>query len=229
MRCGRPCEPGWYGAADIHYTPALQSSVPIWYGEMMNPLELQWIKDSIKGDQSAFAELVRHYTAQIYNFCYRLTGNVQTAEDATQETFIKVWKNLKKFDAKQSFRAWIFTIARNTTTDFLRKKKSIPFSNIGNNTEEFAFEDILESDDEHIEETIGKVQDAHYVEKLLDEVPPDTKTVLTLYYQSDMTFDEIARVLGKSINTVKSQHRRALIKLREILSDAPNNPYQSYE
>ncbi len=193
----------------------------------MKPPEIQWVEDSIKGDQNAFAELVRNYTAQIYNFSYRLCGNVQTAEDVTQETFIKVWKNLKKYDPKQSFRAWIFTIARNTTTDHLRKKTSVPFSNLDH--EDRSFDETIASDDEHVEDHFGKIEDVEYFKILLEKLSPDYQEVLTLYYQNNLTFDEIGAVLGKSINTVKSQHRRALIKLRELMNDAPNNPYPSYE
>ena len=195
----------------------------------MHPPELQLIEQSIKGDQAAFAELVRHYTPQIYNFAYRLCGNAQTAEDITQETFIKVWKNIKKADPSRGFRAWIFTIARNTTTDFLRKKKSIPFSNLGNADEDFNFEDVLESETEHVEKSLGNIEDAEYFKTLLGKIPNDYQEVLAMYYQNDMTFEEISKVLNKSINTVKSQHRRALIKLRELMQDAPNNPYHSYE
>ena len=193
----------------------------------MKSPEAQWVLDSIKGDQHAFAELVRNYTPQIYNFVYRLCGNVQTAEDVTQETFIKVWKSLKKYDSNQSFRAWIFTIARNTTTDHLRKKTSVPFSNL--DYEDRSFDETISDTTEHVEQQFGKIEDVEYFKNLVAQLEPNYQTVLTLYYQNNLTFDEIGQVLGKSINTVKSQHRRALIKLRELMKSAPNNPYSSYE
>jgi len=186
----------------------------------MKSPEAQWVADSIKGDEQAFAELVRNYTAQIYNFAYRLCGNVQAAEDITQETFIKVWKNLKKYDSNQSFRAWIFTIARNTTTDHLRKKTSVPFSNL--DYEDRSFDETIAADDEKAEEHFGKIESAEHFKILVEQLPPENITVLTLYYQNDLTFDEIGRVLGKSINTVKSQHLRALSRLRALMDDAPN-------
>jgi len=175
----------------------------------------QLVSESILENTDSFEALVERYTQPIYNFAYRLTGNTQTAEDITQETFVKVWKSLKKYDPKQSFRAWIFTIARNSTTDYLRKRKSIPFSNLSNN-DDLPFEENISDTDLLPSEAAVKIEDAQHLEKLLEKLPQDYQTVLLLYYQEDMTFDEIGKVLKKPLNTVKSWHRRALLKLREL-------------
>jgi len=91
------------------------------------------------GDEEAFKVLIARYTTPLYNFTARLT-NKNDASDLVQEIFIKAWKNIRRFNPLQaSFKTWIFTIARNTITDFFRKsgstsggKKSINFSAIGN-------------------------------------------------------------------------------------------------
>ena len=189
----------------------------VWYGEIMDKDDAQLVSESISEKSESFEELVHRYTQPIYNFAYRLTGNVQSAEDITQETFVKVWKNLKKYDPSQSFRAWIFTIARNTSTDLMRKKKSIPFSNLSND-ENGAFEDTISDSELLPNELISKMENAKVLEKLLSSLPPDYQTVLLLYYQEGLTFDEIGEVLHKPLNTVKSWHRRALLKLREMIS-----------
>ncbi|MBI4159946.1 sigma-70 family RNA polymerase sigma factor [Candidatus Wolfebacteria bacterium] len=67
--------------------------------------------------------LIRRYLKPIYGFTYRYVGAGQDTEDVTQETFVKVWRNLKKFDQNKSFKTWIFSIAKNTAIDFLKKKK----------------------------------------------------------------------------------------------------------
>lgn len=77
--------------------------------------------------------IVRQYIKPLYNFVYRIIPDSGEVEDIIQEVFVKIWKNIKKFDPKQNpsadgFKTWIFTIARNTTIDWLRKKKSISFS-----------------------------------------------------------------------------------------------------
>ncbi|MDO8512616.1 MAG: sigma-70 family RNA polymerase sigma factor [bacterium] len=86
------------------------------------------IIDAQNGDETAFAELVKQNLPLIYRYIFRLTGNVATAEDLTQETFVRVWKNLSRFDTKKPFRPWLYRIARNCAFDFLRKKNTVPFS-----------------------------------------------------------------------------------------------------
>jgi RNA polymerase sigma-70 factor, ECF subfamily len=169
-----------------------------------------------EGQEEVLKELIERYTPLLYNFTARLTDK-NSASDIVQETFIKVWKNLRKFDpAKASFKTWIFTIAKNTAMDFLRKKKSLLFSDMekeedGSFSENIADENLLPH------EALQKLQDSELLNKVLDKIPVHYKTILTLHYQEDMTFDEIGKILDKPLNTVKSQHYRALILLRKIL------------
>ena len=170
------------------------------------------IKKYIDGDEEALKLLIDKYTPSIYNFTQRFVGSLYVS-DVTQEIFIKVWKNLKNFDKdKAKFKTWLFTIARNSITDYLRKKKSTPFSFIKN---DFKEEDI---EDETIlpDEVYQKLQDKEVLLKTLDELSPDYRLVLTLHYQEDMTFKEIGEVLEKPLHTVKSYHFRAIKKLQDI-------------
>ena len=195
----------------------------------MEKSDAQLVAESILETQGSFDELVHRYTKPVYNFTYRLCGNSQTAEDCTQEPFIKVWKNLDKYDSGQNFRAWIFTIARNTVTDSLRKKFTIPFSNLSfkggmgagsssghDGTHAPAIEESFADTEPVPEELIAKLEDAELLTKLLETLSPDYKAVLLLHYQEELTFDEIGKVLGKPLNTVKSWHRRALEELRKL-------------
>ena len=176
-----------------------------------------------EGSEDAFKDLISKYTSPLYNFVARLTDK-NNAPDIIQETFIKVWKNLHSFDAERaSFKTWIFTIAKNTATDFLRKKKSLLFSDMEKNATKDESENI-NSFSENIpdekllpDEVLQKLQDSELLNKILDELPAHYKTILVLHYQEDMTFDEIGKVLGKPLNTVKNQHYRAIILLREML------------
>jgi len=180
----------------------------------MNKTDLQLVKEILLDTQGSFEELVTRYTKSLYNFTFRLTGSVQTAEDLVQETFIKVWKSLDKYDQKQSFRGWIFTIARNTTTDYLRKKKTVPFS-VLTKDDDSPFEETLSDTATLPDETLAHLEDTESLEKLLGTLPLDYQMVLLLHYQENLTFEEIGEVVDKPPNTVKSWHRRALIQLRE--------------
>src|SRR5579864_3367577 len=86
------------------------------------------VKQYLKGDEKSLEVLVAKYLNPIYRFVYSYVKDQQTAEDITQDVFLKVWKNAKKVDKNKNFKSWIYTIAKNTALDFLKKKKSIPFS-----------------------------------------------------------------------------------------------------
>lgn len=171
------------------------------------------IKKYLEGNQASLKMLIDKYTSSIYNFTSRFVGGEQ-AKDTTQEIFIKVWKNLKNFDIEKSqFKTWLFTIARNTVTDYLRKKKSISFSALG---EEKLFEETLEDPSPLPDEIFQKLQDKNVLAGILDEIRPQYKEIIILYYQEDMTFKEIGEVLEKPLNTVKSYHFRAMKILKEL-------------
>jgi RNA polymerase sigma factor (sigma-70 family) len=178
------------------------------------------------GEEEAFKILIARYTAPLYNFTARL-ANKNDASDIVQEIFIKVWKNIRHFDEKKaSFRTWIFTIAKNTTTDFFRKsgsasggKKSINFSDIGNKDGEDINSFAENIPDENLlpEEALQKLENSFFLNKILTKLRLDYQEVLILHYQEEMTFGEIGKILNKPLNTVKSIHRRAIIEMRKII------------
>ena len=86
----------------------------------MQPTDAELIQATIKGDRRAFPALVERYTRDVYGFVFFMSKNSADAEDITQETFVKVWKNLKKFKPEQRFKSWLLAIARNTTIDYIR-------------------------------------------------------------------------------------------------------------
>lgn len=172
------------------------------------------------GEPEAFKVLINRYASPLYNFTARLT-NKNDAPDIVQEIFIKAWKNIERFNPlKASFKTWIFTIARNTTTDFLRKKKNLLFSNIKKDENEDinSFTENIPDDDLLPDEALQKLQDSQFLNKILEKLRPNYREVLVLHYQEEMTFEEIGEILGKPLNTVKSQHRRAIMELRKILN-----------
>jgi RNA polymerase sigma-70 factor (ECF subfamily) len=175
------------------------------------------------GEKEAFKNLIDKYTSPLYNFTVRLTDK-NNAPDIVQEIFIKVWKNLHRFDtAKASFKTWLFTIAKNTITDFLRKKKILSFSDLPARTggenydDDYSFSETIRDENLLPNEALQKLQDSELLNKLLDKLPINYKTVLILHYQEEMTFLEIGKILDKPLNTVKSHHQRAILELRKML------------
>ncbi|MBP6883944.1 MAG: sigma-70 family RNA polymerase sigma factor [Candidatus Pacebacteria bacterium] len=171
------------------------------------------------GDATSFKKIIDRYTPAMFNFSARLAGR-EKADDIVQEIFIKVWKNLGRFDAtKASFKTWIFTIAKNTTTDFLRKRKDYSFTDLDKSTEkdELSFSENIVDENLLPDAALQKIQDKEFLDTLLEKLSPNYKEILVLHYQEEMTFDEIGKILNKPLNTVKSQHRRAIAQLRELI------------
>jgi RNA polymerase sigma-70 factor (ECF subfamily) len=189
--------------------------------------EKQLISDYLKGDQKAFEALVSLYLRPVFGFVLRFLGNRQEAEDITQETFLRAWKNFKKsifnqkgFDPKRgSFKTWIFSIARNAAIDWLKKKKIPVFSQFGDEKGEIKVLDLI-PDNSPLPDEISQQKDiSDLVENALKKISPQSRMVLYLYYNDHMNFREIAEVLAESVDTIKSRHRRALIALQKILKN----------
>lgn len=175
----------------------------------------QLINNYFQGDDNALEFLIRRYLADVFKFVYHLVGNSSDAEDITQETFIKAWRNLKKFDRQKSFKPWILRIAKNTCVDFWRRKKNIAFSAMAWDSGE---NDLAEEirDTKPLPSEIWDRQNLEtFVAEILKSLPINDRLVLILHYNDHLTFQEIADISGISLNTVKSRHLRAILKLRK--------------
>ena len=169
------------------------------------------ILDSAKqGNLAAFEHIVSTFERPLFSYLYRLCGHRQTAEDLLQDTFVKVYKNVRKIRPDQNFKSWVFTIATNTAYDFLRKKKHVIESFIIDDPDS-NFETI---EAEHAYTIVEKLDAKKDVDKALDEIKPQYRTVLLLFYQEDLSYESIARVLQIPVNTVKTYLHRAKLALK---------------
>lgn len=173
------------------------------------------IKKYLDGNENSLKMLIDKYISSVYNFTSRFVKNTER-EDIVQEVFIKVWKKLESFDLeKAQFKTWLFVITRNTITDYLRKRKIVFFSSLDKEEENFG--DMIEDEIILPDEAFQKLQDKETLNKVINELKEEYRTVLTLHYQEDMSFKEIGEVLDKPMNTVKSYHNRALKILHQRL------------
>jgi RNA polymerase sigma-70 factor, ECF subfamily len=177
------------------------------------------VQEYLAGDDSAFEDLLVRYLKPIYNFVYRITNDRGSAEDISQDTFIKVWKNLDSFDQAKKLKTWLFTIAKNTAFDYLKKKKEIPFSKFMDEEGENWLESI--ADENILPDVILKRSDlTEELAKILEKIPVFYRTILVLHYKEDFSLHEIAEILDEPYNTIKSRHQRALLRLKKnILSN----------
>jgi RNA polymerase sigma-70 factor, ECF subfamily len=180
----------------------------------MNRDDQKTLEYFLAGNEETYEALLRKYLKPVFNFLFRLTGGRESAEDLAQETFLKAWKNRDHFDSSKNFRTWLFTIARNSAFDWLKKKKEIPFASFTSEEGENWLENI--SDGGFLPDEILERKDiTKEFEKKLGELPELYREILLLHYKEDFSLHEIAEILGEPYNTVKSRHQRALLKLKQ--------------
>lgn len=181
----------------------------------------QLISDYLEGEERALAILVDRYLSDAYSFALKITHDQNLAEDVTQESFTKAWKNIRKFIPNNSFRGWLFTIIKNTAIDQLRKRKEILFSSFETNDGENVLESTLKDPSPLPDELLTRAEDAQYLANILNQINPEYKEVLILRHSSNMTFAEIGEALNKPLHTVKSQYRRGVASLRRVMEVQP--------
>jgi len=181
----------------------------------MTKADEELVADYLAGDEEAFAMLLKRNLQSVYSFALRLAGD--EADDITQDTFLKAWKSLKSYDPESAkFKTWLMRIARNTTIDHLRKKKSFVFSDFENAQGESFLTNIRDAN--YLpDELAARAYDAHEVQESLEKLSPAQKETIVLRYMHQMTFEEMSDVLAEPLNTVKSRTRRALLELRKQL------------
>ena len=181
----------------------------------------QLISDYLEGDEIALSVLVDRYLSDLCSFAYALTRDIQSAEDIAQEAFVKAWKNMRTFVPGNSFRGWLFGIARNTALDLLRKRKDIAFSAFETRDGNNALLETVADTQPLPDELFVQAEDARYVTVLLEQINPQYREILSLRHTSNMTFAEIGQVVGRPLHTVKSQYRRAIAALQRVARTNP--------
>lgn len=170
------------------------------------------IQQYLAGDEKSLEILIKRYLKPIYGFVYKNVGNATDAEDITQDVFVKIWKNIKKFDQSKEFKPWIFQIAKNASIDFLRKKKSIPFSKFENDK---GFNALISNMAAAPFNLLEVLNNKGVLAAATEGLPVEYKRVITLYHNDGLNFREISELFSQPINTVKSRYRRAIATLRK--------------
>jgi len=181
-----------------------------------NPTSLEEVPEQHKallqrvaqsGDREAFEALFSHFAPRIKALMIK-SGSVNSeAEDIAQDVMLKVWRKSALYAAgKGAVSTWVFTIARNSRIDRLRKKSSVPYDDI---------DDIeLASNDAGAEEEVLANQQAQHVSAAISQLPDEQRNIIDLAFLHDMPQSEIALKLSLPLGTVKSRMRLAYDKLR---------------
>lgn len=166
-----------------------------------------------EGDMKAFNELFNKYKKPILNFIYRLIGNRETAEEVTQEAFIKAYKNLDIFDPNRKFSTWLYTIARNLAKNAIRDRKyfrDITFETVISGEEKkLRLKDVIADTKALPDELMENEELTKEAQKILDSLPLKYKEIITLCSVQELTHKEAAKVIGCSVATVSIRINKA--------------------
>ncbi len=176
--------------------------------------DVELIRRTLAGDNNAFSELVEKYQKQVHALAWRKIGDFHTAEDITQDTFLKAYQRLHTLKKPHRFAGWLYVIATRRCLALFRQKRlqtqvieniDTPVSNKDAYSQHIAEEQA---------KTIVKEQQ-EVVKKLLATLKESDRTVITLHYFGEMTCEEMSEFLGVSANTIKSRLRRARNRLKK--------------
>ena len=180
--------------------------------------DAQLVTFALDGDSVAFETLFKRYRDGIYNLCLQRTGgNADDASDLMQETFVKVYVNLEKYDSKFTFGQWIYTIARNNFIDYVRRRRDdLSLDSLkGTSTTSLASMDSGESP----EERIISAQHAVQLERCMAALPEKYRQMVELRFVKEYSYEEIAAHVGLPIGTVKTQIHRARERLCKLIAN----------
>ena len=161
-----------------------------------------------RSNKAAFSALVRRHQVAVFRLALRFMKDKQSAEDVTQEAFIKAYERIETFEARSTFKSWLFQIAVNTAKNKLRERKdSTDIDDI-----QISVAAVAETGLVH-----GSVAEALQV--LVDALPPRQRTALMLRVYEDLSFKEIAEIMQCPYDTAKANYRHALLKLKTELEE----------
>jgi RNA polymerase sigma-70 factor (ECF subfamily) len=172
--------------------------------------EREWIRLAQASDDEAFSELVGAYQVPVYNLCYRILGESGEAEDAAQETFLRAYRNIKKYDPDRKFVTWILSIASNHCIDRLRKRR-LTFLSLDKTPEIWEGSDPEPGPEGSLEDRELQEQ----VQGMLADLNGPDRAAILLRYWYDYSYEEIADTLTLSVSAVKSRLHRARRDLAE--------------
>lgn len=173
--------------------------------------DFEVVARALTGDERAYREIVARFERPVFSVVVRIVRDPGTAEDLTQDTFVKAFGALARFDPRHRFSSWIFKIAHNTSIDHLRHRQLATVSlDATDDTGDRALADRLEDPTAVDPEAQAQNQDlAADLEAALAELRPEYREVVVLRFQEGLAYEEIAEVLSLPLGTVKTFIHRA--------------------
>ena len=182
----------------------------------MSSEDADLVRRCLAGDQRAYRDLVRRYQRPVFSVVMRVVRRAEDAEDLTQETFVRMFRALERYDTERPFTAWLFTIASRLAIDHLRRRRiqtvSLTVGEAGSSEEH-----TLDVEDPGLkpDEITSNAEEEKHASHLIDSLPEHYRIVVLLRHQQDLSYDEIAEALNLPLGTVKARIHRARALLRD--------------
>ena len=184
----------------------------------MIPGDAELVRRCLAGDERAYRELIERYERQVYSVALRMVRVREDAEDLTQETFVRMFKALDRYDPARPFPAWLLTIAARLSIDQLRRRrvKTQPLVRSEPGSLE---EQVVEVEDPGFgpDELLERQEEADSAGALIAALPEHYRIVVVLRHQHELSYEEIAEALHLPLGTVKARIHRARALLKERL------------
>lgn len=178
---------------------------------LTGPSDNEIISRVLQGEKNAYAELVNRYQNYVFTLTLRFTKNREDAEEVAQDIFVKAYRALSDFRGASKFSTWLYTIVNTTCITFLRKKRLATHSLDDERTFELA-----DSQDSGLRANLVEQKSKiNMVNQAIALLNPDDAEIITLFYKSEQSLEEIAAILGLETNTAKVRLHRARQRLKD--------------
>jgi len=178
-------------------------------GSAVQSDESERLVQAQNGNIEAFSSLVETYQRPVYNLCYRMLNNVEDAEDAAQETFLRAYNSMKRYDNNRPFGTWLLSIAAHYCIDQIRKRKMI-FISIDEHPQLDVPDDIPGP-----ESMLSRKEIKIQLQEMLNTLNPVDRAAVVMYYWYDFSYEEIAEALTITQSALKSRLHRARRELSQ--------------
>ena len=175
--------------------------------------DIELIEQTLAGNQSAYADLVKRHQRFVFTLALRFAKNREDAEEIAQDCFIKAYRSLSAFQRQSKFSTWLYSIVYTTAMTFLRKKR-VDTDSIDDENTYIQSENSSSSHDVNSAENKSR---SYYLNQAIAQLMPDDAAIITLFYMGEQSLDEIGKALGIEANTVKVKLFRARQRLKEKL------------
>ncbi len=179
------------------------------------------VRRCLAGDERAYRELIERYQRAVYSVALRMLGRVEDAEDVTQETFVRMFRALDRYDPARPLRAWLLTIASRLAIDQLRRRaaRHVPLVQQEPGGEEYPLE---VPDTGPLPERVAiEREEERQADRLIQSLPPHYRIVVIMRHLQELSYEEIAEALQLPLGTVKARIHRAREILKRRLGERP--------